>query len=107
MKCYELHYLPKKVDSGDKLQQFGCIHFHSRRDIGAKLTPAIKNKWPAGWTKAWFYCNVPRQWCEPGGKAVNILPSHMSGLEFKMEPPFNYDGSDSGDVAFVWATKFL
>jgi hypothetical protein len=38
---------------------------------------------------------------------VNILPSHMSGLEFKTEPPFNYDGSDSGDVAFVWATKFL
>jgi hypothetical protein len=65
-KRYELHYQPKKV-GGDKYQQFDCINFHGRRGNGAKLTPAIKNKWSSGWTKAWFYCKVPRQLCEQGG----------------------------------------
>jgi hypothetical protein len=38
---------------------------------------------------------------------VHILRSHMTGLEFKTEPPFNCDHSDSGSVAFIRATKFL
>jgi hypothetical protein len=40
--------------------QLGCITFHSNwyKDQ-VKLTPAVKNKWSTGWTKAWFYCKVP------------------------------------------------
>jgi hypothetical protein len=67
VKRYELHYQPKKVeiDGGEKFQQFGCLNFHERRSGGgARLTPAIKNKWFSGWTKVWFYCKVPTQ----GGK---------------------------------------
>jgi hypothetical protein len=42
MKCYELHYQPKKVDVDgvEKFQQFGVINFQG----GAKLTLSIKNK---------------------------------------------------------------
>jgi hypothetical protein len=45
-KRYKLHYQPKKVDADEveKCQQFGCINFHARWGIGAKLTQAIKNK---------------------------------------------------------------
>jgi hypothetical protein len=65
VKRYELHYQPKKVEvgRGEKFQQFGCLNFHVRRGGGAKLTPAIKNKWFAGWMKAWFYCKVPVHVC--------------------------------------------
>jgi hypothetical protein len=56
MKHYELHYQPKKVDADgvEKYQQFGCINFHARQGIGAKLILVIKNKWSVGWTKVWF-----------------------------------------------------
>jgi hypothetical protein len=69
-KLYELHYQSKKVggDGGDKHPQFGCINFHGRRGSAVKLTPAIKDKWSSGWTKAWFYCKVPRHLCDQGGK---------------------------------------
>jgi hypothetical protein len=84
VKCYELHYQPKKVDvdGGEKYQQFGCINFHARRGSGAKLTPAIKNKWSAGWMEAWFYYKVPKHLCEQGGKSVHILHLYICGLEF-------------------------
>jgi hypothetical protein len=102
-KRYELHYQLKKVgaDGGDKYQQFGCIKIHGRRGSGVKLTPVIKNKWSANWTKAWFYYKVPRHLCEQGGKTVHILRSYMCSLEFQMEPPFDCADDDSGDVAFV------
>jgi hypothetical protein len=50
VKRYELHYQPEKVDADgvEKYQQFGCINFHARRGIGAKLTLTIKNKWSVG-----------------------------------------------------------
>jgi hypothetical protein len=108
-KHYELHYQPKKDggDGGGKYHQFSCINFHGRRGSGAKLTPAIKNKWSSGWTKAWFYCKVPRHQCEQGGKIVHILRSYMCSLEFRMDPPFYCVDDDSGDIAFVQATKFI
>jgi hypothetical protein len=88
-KRYELHYQLKKVeiDEGEKYQQFDCINFNGRRGSEAKLTPMIKNKWLARWTKAWFYCKVPKHLCEQGGKVVHILRSYMCSLEFRTEPP--------------------
>jgi hypothetical protein len=35
------------------------------------------------------------------------LHSHMCSLDFRMEPPFNCSDNDSGDAAFVQATKFI
>jgi hypothetical protein len=60
-KRYELHYQSKKVvvDGLEKFQQFGVINFHAKRGGEVGLTPAIKNKWSARWTKPWFYCKVP------------------------------------------------
>jgi hypothetical protein len=109
VKHYELHYQSKKVeaDGSEKYQQFGCINFHGRQGSGAKLTPAIKKKWLARWTKAWFYCKVPRHLCEQGGKVVHILCSYMRSLEFRTEPPFDCADDNSGDIAFVQATKFI
>jgi hypothetical protein len=56
VKRYMLHYQSRKVevDESEKYQRFSCINFHGRHGSNAKLTPAIKNKWLAGWTKAWF-----------------------------------------------------
>jgi hypothetical protein len=108
-KRYELHYQPKKVggDRGDKYQQFDCINFDGRWGSEAKLTPAIKNKWSSSWTKGWFYCKFPKHLCELGGKTVHILRSYMCSLEFRMDPLFDCADDDSGDVAFVQATKFI
>jgi hypothetical protein len=87
-KHYELHYQTKKVpiDGFDKYQQFGVINFHGKRGSEAGLVPAMKNKWPAGWTKVWFYCKVPLHSCPRGGKTVQALRSHMSALNFCTKP---------------------
>jgi hypothetical protein len=108
-KRYELHYQPRtvEVDGSEKYQQFGCINFHGRWGSNVKLTPVVKNKWSTGWTKAWFYCKVPRHLYEQGGKFMYILRSYMCGLDFRMEPPFDCADDDLGDVAFVQATKFI
>jgi hypothetical protein len=84
MRRYELHYQPKKVvvDGFEKYQQFGAINFHARCGGEVGLTQAIKNKWPVGWMKAWFYCKVPLHACSQGGKSVPALHSHMSCLNF-------------------------
>jgi hypothetical protein len=62
-KRYELHYQPKKIDfDGAIVQaQFRCINFHVKHygGVGARLMVVVKNKWSAGWTRAWFYCKVP------------------------------------------------
>jgi hypothetical protein len=52
-KRYKLHYQPKKVvvDGFEKFQQFCVINFHAKWDGEAGLTPAIKNKLSARWTK--------------------------------------------------------
>jgi hypothetical protein len=42
-----------------------------------------------------------------GGKVVHVLHSHICGLDFLTEPPFDYADDDSGDVAFIKATKFI
>jgi hypothetical protein len=108
-KRYELHYQSKKVGANrcEKYYQFSCINFHGRRGSEMKLTPMIKNKWSAGWMKAWFYCKVPPiHLCEEGGKTVYVLRSNMCSLDFQMEPPFDCVDNDSGDVAFVQETNY-
>jgi hypothetical protein len=72
---YELHYQPKKVvvDSFEKFQQFGIINFHAKRGGVAGLTLDIKNKWSAGWTKAWFYCKEVMHVCQWRGKSIPLL----------------------------------
>jgi hypothetical protein len=42
-----------------------------------------------------------------GEKAMFHLHSHMCGLDFRMEPPFDSANGDSGDTAFVDPTKFI
>jgi hypothetical protein len=51
---YELNYQLKKVvvDDFEKFKQFLVINFHAKQGGEAGLTPAIKNKWSAGWMKA-------------------------------------------------------
>jgi hypothetical protein len=51
---YELHYQLKKVvvEDFEKFQQFLVINFHAKQGSEVGLTPAIKNKWSAGWMKA-------------------------------------------------------
>jgi hypothetical protein len=38
---------------------------------------------------------------------VHALRSHMSGLRFHTEPPFDCPDDDLSDAAFVWASKFI
>jgi hypothetical protein len=68
------------VDGVEKYQQFGYINFHARWGIRAKLTLAIKNKWSA-----------IKNTCARKGQ----------------EPPFDCGDDDSGDTAFIRATKFI
>jgi hypothetical protein len=87
-KRYELHYQTKKVaaDGFEKFQQFGVINFHGKRGGEAGLAPATKNKWSAGWTKVWFYYEVPLHPClrAVGGGGVHTLHSHeRSELPYK------------------------
>jgi hypothetical protein len=109
MRRYELHYQPKKVvvDGFEKYQQFGVINFHARRGSKVGLTQAVKNKWPIGWMKAWFYCKVPLHACSQGGKSVHALRSHMSYLNFRTKPSFNCADDDLSDDTFVWASKHI
>jgi hypothetical protein len=88
VKRYELHYQSKKVDADrvEKYQQFGCINFHARRGIGAKLTLAIKNKWYAGWMKAWFYCKVHAHVCAQGGELCITCIRTCVVLTFRRSP---------------------
>jgi hypothetical protein len=106
-KCYELHYQHKKVAANgfEKFQQFGVINFHGQRGGEAGLAPATKNKWSAGWTKAWFYCKVPLHPCLLGGKTVHTLRSHMSSLNFRTRPSVQDSVEDLSDDAFIWAYK--
>jgi hypothetical protein len=55
----------------------------------------------------WFYCKVPVHVCSQGGKAAHALRSHMCSLDFHTTPPFDCADDDSGDIAFVRATKFI
>jgi hypothetical protein len=72
-----------------------------------KLTPAIKNKWSTRWTKAWFYYKAHVHVCAQRGKSMYHMHSHMCSLDFQTEPPFDCSDDDSGDAAFVRATKFI
>jgi hypothetical protein len=91
-KRYELHYQLKKeiIDGFERFQQFGILNFHARQGGGTRLTLAIKNKWSTGWMNAWFYYKVPLHVCSQGGKSMHALRLYMSGLRFRMEPPFDY-----------------
>jgi hypothetical protein len=108
-KRYELHYQPRKVDVGgvEMHGQSSCINFHVKCESHqAKLTVAVKNKWPVAWPHAWFYCKVPLIRClNPSrGKGVYALRSYMTDLCFMMDPPF--DRSDEvSDTVFVKATR--
>jgi hypothetical protein len=83
-------------------------NFHTCRvDEGgeAELTLTIKNKWPAGWMKVWFYCKVPVHVFHRGGKFVHALCSHMSPLNFHTKPSIQNSGEDLSDDAFVWTSR--
>jgi hypothetical protein len=38
---------------------------------------------------------------------MHIMRSYMCSLEFQTEAPFDYVDDDSGDIAFIQATKFI
>jgi hypothetical protein len=38
---------------------------------------------------------------------VHALRSHMSGMHFHVEAPFDCLADDSSDATFVWASKFI
>jgi hypothetical protein len=104
-KRYGLHYQPKKikVDGAFVEAQFGCLNFHAKRYKGgrAKLTLAIKNKWSAGWLRAWFYYKVLLLQSPHKGKGMFTQHSSMSHLDYMMKPSFECVDDDSGDAAFV------
>jgi hypothetical protein len=104
-KRYELHYQPKKIESdeGFLFAQYSCLNLHAKRDSGPKLSLAVKNKWSAGWMKAWFYCWVPYHRSSEGGKSVFALRSRMSALDYSMEPEVDCPNNDVNDSAFVRA----
>jgi hypothetical protein len=89
--------------------RFGCVNFHVKqyKGGGARITFTMKNKWVAGWMKAWFYCKVLVHVSRQGGKSVHALRSHMSALEFLMEPLVNCLDTDLADVAFIKATSVI
>jgi hypothetical protein len=41
------------------------------------------------------------------GKVKHVLRSHLSGLYFQMEPPFDCADDDSRNVTFIKATNFI
>jgi hypothetical protein len=102
-KRYELHYQSRKVaaDGFEKFQQFCVVNFHGKQGGEAGLTPAMKNKWSAGWMKAWFYCKVPLHPCPQGGKTIHALRSHMSALNFRMKLSVQDSVRDLSDNSFV------
>jgi hypothetical protein len=50
VKCYELHYQPKTVDTpdGEWIAQYEYLNFHAKRDGSPKFSLAMKNKWSVG-----------------------------------------------------------
>jgi hypothetical protein len=106
---YELHYQSKKVETpnGELMVQYGCLNFHAKRDGGAKLSLAIKNKWSLGWMKSWFYYRVPCLHSSKGGKIVYALHSRMSALDYVVEPYVECPDDDPNNVAFVPATATI
>jgi hypothetical protein len=66
-----------------------------------KLTLTVKNKWSAGWIRAWFYCKVPLLRSPHRGKSVFTLCLSMTPLDFTTEPSFECANGDSSDAAFV------
>jgi hypothetical protein len=68
---------------------------------------AMKNKWSAGWAKAWFYCKVPLHVCPRGAKTVHALRSHMSALDLLTKPSVEDSIQDLSDDAFVRACKSI
>jgi hypothetical protein len=71
------------------------------------LTQAVKNKWPVGWTKAWFYYKLPLHAYSQGGKPMHALRSRMSCLNFWMKPSFGCADDDLSDGTFIWASKHI
>jgi hypothetical protein len=108
-KCYELHYQPKAVETpeGERIAQYGCLDFHSKRDDSPKLSLTIKNKWSVGYTKLWFYYRVPCQRSSRGGKSMYTLYSRMSELDYAVEPKVECPDNDPNDASFVRATATI
>jgi hypothetical protein len=109
VKRYELHYQPKTMETpeGDRIAQYGCLNFHAKRDGSSKLSLTIKNKWSSGWTKSWFYCQMPCWWSSKGGKSVHALHSWMSELDYAVEPKVECLDNDPNDAAFIQATATI
>jgi hypothetical protein len=89
------------------ITQYRCPNFHAKRDGGPKLSLTIKDKWPAGWTKSWFYYRVPCRWSSRDGKSVYALHSWMCELDYTVEPEVECPDNDPNDAAFVWTTATI
>jgi hypothetical protein len=103
VKIYELHYQPRNADVGgvEMQGQFGCINFHMKcGSHQAKLTVAVKNKWPVAWPEAWFYYKVPLIRCPSPSRGNGVYA--LCSYSFVMDPPFDCSDEDS-DAAFVKA----
>jgi hypothetical protein len=76
-KRYELHYQPKTIETpeGDQITQYRCLNFHAKRDGSPMLSPAIRNKWSAGWTKSWLYFRVSCWLSSEDGKSIYAMHS--------------------------------
>jgi hypothetical protein len=96
-----------ETTEGDRITQYGCLSFHAKRDGCPKLSLVIKNKWPLGWTKSWFYCRVPCRRSSEGGKSMHALHSRMSELDYAIEPEVECPDNDPNDIVFVRATATI
>jgi hypothetical protein len=87
--------------------QYGCLNFHAKRGRGPKLSIAIKNKWPSGSMKSWFYYRIQCLRSSEGGKSVHALRSRMSALDYTMEPKVKCLDKNASDDSFVRAAATI
>jgi hypothetical protein len=84
------------------------ITFHPYRYGGpVKLTPIVKNKWSSGWADSWFYYRVPVHKTKVRGKAVYLLHSEMTTLDYVTKAPHNCSENDANAMAFEEAAKII
>jgi hypothetical protein len=109
VKCYELHYQQKNVETpdGKQIMQYRCLNFLALRDSSLKFSIAIKNKWSARRMKSWFYCCVSCRRSSRGVKSMYALRSRMSEFDYVVEPEVECPDDDLNDATFVRATTTI
>jgi hypothetical protein len=109
VKCYELHYQQKNVETpdGKRIMQYRCLNFLAPRDSSLKFSIAIKNKWSARRMKSWFYCCVSCRRSSRGVKSMYALRSRMSEFDYVVEPEVECPDDDLNDATFVRATTTI